>query len=120
LRLFVGLIVVVALASGAQAQPRTAPPAGFDDYVARVLKAFDVPGVSVAIVKDGRTVLAKGYGVRRLGAAAPVDAQRADAYITFALGPDGAVDQAKMIATSPAVDFSFDFQDLLLGRQLAP
>jgi hypothetical protein len=39
---------------------------------------------------------------------------RADAYVTFALTPDGAIEQVKMAPTSPAVDFSFDFQDLLL------
>ena len=39
---------------------------------------------------------------------------RADAYISFALNPDGSIDQAKMRAVSPATDFSFDFQDLLL------
>jgi hypothetical protein len=39
---------------------------------------------------------------------------RADAYVTFALNPDGSVDQVKMRAVSPATDFSFDFHDLLL------
>jgi CubicO group peptidase (beta-lactamase class C family) len=39
---------------------------------------------------------------------------RADAFVTFALNPDGSIDQAKMKAVSPATDFSFDFQDLLL------
>jgi CubicO group peptidase (beta-lactamase class C family) len=39
---------------------------------------------------------------------------RADAFVTFALTPDGTIDQARMRPTSPAVDFSFDFQDLLL------
>jgi hypothetical protein len=39
---------------------------------------------------------------------------RADAFVTFALNPDGSIDQAKMQAVSPATDFSFDFQDLLL------
>jgi hypothetical protein len=39
---------------------------------------------------------------------------RADAFVTFALNPDGSVDQVKMKAVSPATDFSFDFQDLLL------
>ena len=38
----------------------------------------------------------------------------ADAFVTFALNPDGSVDQARMRAVSPATDFSFDFQDLLL------
>ena len=37
-----------------------------------------------------------------------------DAYVTFALNPDGSIDQAKMRAVSPTTDFSFDFQDLLL------
>jgi hypothetical protein len=41
-------------------------------------------------------------------------ALRADAFVTFALAPDGSVAQAKMRAVSPATDFSFDFQDLLL------
>ena len=39
---------------------------------------------------------------------------RADAYVTFALNPDGSIDQVKMRAVSPATDFSFDFHDLLL------
>jgi len=43
---------------------------------------------------------------------------RADAYVTFALNPDGTIDQAKMKAVSPATDFSFDFQDLLLKAKV--
>ncbi len=43
--------------------------------MAKVLKTFEVPGMAVAVVKDGRVVLAKGYGVRKLGEPAPVDAQ---------------------------------------------
>jgi Domain of unknown function (DUF3471) len=39
---------------------------------------------------------------------------RADAFVTFALNPDGSIDRAKMQAVSPATDFSFDFQDLEL------
>jgi CubicO group peptidase (beta-lactamase class C family) len=39
---------------------------------------------------------------------------RADAFVTFALNPDGSIERAKMQAVSPATDFSFDFQDLLL------
>lgn len=39
---------------------------------------------------------------------------RADAYVAFALKPDGGIDQVKMSPVSPATDFSFDFADLLL------
>src|SRR5947199_3668460 len=52
---------------------QNAPPADLDAYVARVLKTFEVPGLSVAIVKDGKVVMAKGYGVRKLREPALVD-----------------------------------------------
>jgi CubicO group peptidase (beta-lactamase class C family) len=76
-----GSILVLAVAAGpAFAQtPSPAPakvlPPDFDALVARAMKAFDVPGMAIAVVKDGKVVLAKGYGVRRLGEPAPVDAQ---------------------------------------------
>ncbi len=63
------LALVPALA---QAPPPQVPP-DLDAYVARVLRAFEVPGVAVTIVKDGRPVVARGYGVRRIGEATPVD-----------------------------------------------
>ena len=40
---------------------------------------------------------------------------RADAFVTFALKPDGTIEQARMEAVSPATDFSFDFHDLRLA-----
>jgi CubicO group peptidase (beta-lactamase class C family) len=46
-----------------------------DKVVERARKEFDVPGIAVAIVKDGDVVLAKGYGVRKQGEAAPVTAR---------------------------------------------
>lgn len=48
-------------------------PPGFDAYVQQVLTQFNVPGCAVAVVKDGKTVLAKGYGLRQLGSSANVD-----------------------------------------------
>jgi CubicO group peptidase (beta-lactamase class C family) len=36
-----------------------------------------------------------------------------DAYVTFALNPDGSVEKMTMRAISPLADFSFDFRDLL-------
>lgn len=64
------LAVATLLAAPLAAQ---SPPPRFDGYVRRVMQTFTVPGLSVAIVKDGKVVLAKGYGVRRLGDPAPVD-----------------------------------------------
>lgn len=49
-------------------------PPEFDQYVEKVLKTFDVPGVSISIVKDGKVILAKGYGIKKLGGNDKVDA----------------------------------------------
>jgi CubicO group peptidase (beta-lactamase class C family) len=65
--------MVVVLLWGATSYAQSGPPADLDAYVARDMKTFDVPGIALAIVKDGQVVLAKGYGVRKLGDAAPVD-----------------------------------------------
>nr|WP_233511699.1 serine hydrolase [Luteimonas weifangensis] len=46
----------------------------FDAYVENVRRTFDVPGIAVAIVKDGQVVLERGYGLRDREANAPVDA----------------------------------------------
>lgn len=40
----------------------------------------------------------------------------ADAFVTFSLDPRGRVAEARMAPASPSVDFSFDFEDLLLHR----
>ena len=46
-----------------------------DSYINKGLRDWDVPGLSVVIVKDGKVVLMKGYGVRNLQTKAPVDEQ---------------------------------------------
>jgi CubicO group peptidase (beta-lactamase class C family) len=68
------LAVLLVLLCASPALAQNTPPADLDAYVARAMKTFDVPGLCVAIIKDGKTLLAKGYGVRKLGDATPVDA----------------------------------------------
>ena len=48
--------------------------AEFDAFVEAVRKQFEVPGIAVAIVQDGKIVMERGYGVRKLGEPAKVDA----------------------------------------------
>ncbi len=43
-----------------------------DTVVERARKEFQVPGIAVAVVKDGKVVALRGYGVRHLGKPAPV------------------------------------------------
>jgi CubicO group peptidase (beta-lactamase class C family) len=76
-------IAVIATGAAAQRPARTArdPLAGYDQYVAQALKAWKVPGVAVSLVRGDSVILAKGYGVRRLGDPTPVDA-----HTIFAIG----------------------------------
>jgi CubicO group peptidase (beta-lactamase class C family) len=56
------ICALLYLSASFPALARNAPPADLDSYVAR------------AIVKDGKVVMQKGYGVRRVGFPEPVDA----------------------------------------------
>jgi CubicO group peptidase (beta-lactamase class C family) len=44
-----------------------------DRYIVGAMHDAEIPGLSIAVVKDDAVVFAKGYGVRKLGDNAPVD-----------------------------------------------
>jgi len=48
--------------------------AGLDAIAASLMERSGIPGMAIAVVHDGRTVYAKGFGVRKVGEEAPVDA----------------------------------------------
>jgi CubicO group peptidase (beta-lactamase class C family) len=48
-------------------------PKELDEYLADAQKKSSSPGVAIAVVKDGKLLAAKGYGVRELGKPEPVD-----------------------------------------------
>jgi len=60
------LCFAFSLANGQETIP------ALDEYVDSVLRVFEVPGISLSIVKDGKILLAKGYGVKKLGEKKPV------------------------------------------------
>ncbi|MBM3297809.1 MAG: beta-lactamase family protein, partial [Candidatus Aminicenantes bacterium] len=101
--------------------------AGFDDLVARGLKELNVPGVAVAVVRDGRVVLAKGYGYRDAERQAPMTADTllaigssSKAFTTFALGvlvDRGLVEWDKPVRA--AIPW-FKLRDPLAGERLTP
>jgi len=91
----VSLFVLLALAGSASAQTPPAPVASdagaasttinssaalpsqlqdFGAYVDSARKTFDVPGIAVAIVKDGKVVMEQGFGLREIGKPDKVDA----------------------------------------------
>jgi CubicO group peptidase (beta-lactamase class C family) len=66
-----GLVAQATAVAGARADPAQA----LDAYTAKAVRDWNVPGLAIAVVKDGRVAFAKGYGVRELGKPAPVDTQ---------------------------------------------
>ncbi|HEY9679878.1 MAG TPA: serine hydrolase [Drouetiella sp.] len=77
--LLLGILAVLAGASAAQAsEPYEAE---LDKAVESVMQTWHTPGIAVAIVKDDKVVLAKGYGVRSLESKEKVDADT-----VFAIG----------------------------------
>ncbi len=107
------VLPVVALllwAATALAQPAKVVPPDLDSFVQRVMQAFDVPGVSLAVVKDDQVVVAKGYGVRKLGEPAAVDgktlfgiASNTKVFTATALGL--LVEQGKLQWDAPVIDY---------------
>lgn len=87
-----------------------APPRGFDARVEAVRRAAGTPGLAIAIVENGKTVLAKGYGVRKLGAPDPVDADT-----VFMIGSTGKAMTTAALAT--LVDAGkLDWDDRVVDR----
>src|SRR3982750_3567653 len=69
------LLSLPFLSGAAQARSAADPIRDLDAYTAKAVADWKVPGLAIAVVKDGRIVFAKGYGVREAGKAAPVDTQ---------------------------------------------
>ena len=81
-------------------------PPDLDSYVAASMKTFEVPGMAVAAVKDGKILLTKGYGLRKLGDPTPVDeftmfgiGSNTKAFTTAALAT--LIDQGKLAWDDP-------------------
>ena len=47
--------------------------AGIDAIASDVMKRSGIPGMSVTVVRDGKTVYARGFGVRKIGESQPID-----------------------------------------------
>ena len=71
-----------------------APPSDFDARVEALRKQIGVPGMAIAIVENGKTVLARGYGVRKLGSPEKIDADT-----IFMTGSTGKAFTAAALAT---------------------
>lgn len=97
----------------------------FDKYVQQAVTDWHVPGLAIAVVKDGQVIFAKGYGLRELGKPGNVDTQTifGIASTTKALTAACAamlVDEGKLHWSDKVTDYLPDFQlyDSYVTREL--
>lgn len=107
------LVIVFALCCLTSAF--AAPPENFDQRVEALRNSLGTPGVSIAIVENGKTVFAKGYGVRKLGRPEKVGADTifrtgstGKAFTVAALAT--LVDQGKIKWDDKVIDHMPDFR----------
>src|SRR5579872_3929040 len=102
-----------------------APPKGFEGRVEGLRKQVGVPGMAIAIVENDKVTMAKGFGVKRLGAPDPVDADTifptgstGKAFTVAALGV--LVDQGKIGWDDKVIDHlpGFQMYDAWVTREL--
>lgn len=103
------------LFSAVHTQAQNFSAAQIDSVVALTLKTFDVPGIAVGIVKDGKLIHAKGYGVRSLNTMQKVDANtvfgiasNSKAFTATALGM--LVDEKKISWDDKVIDYIPEFR----------
>ncbi|MGH7712197.1 MAG: serine hydrolase domain-containing protein, partial [Gemmatimonadaceae bacterium] len=75
------LLVGVSAVSEAQRTRPAAQLAGLDAYIEKAMQDHQVPGLAIAVVRNDSVVLARGFGVRKLGSP-----ERVDENTLFAIG----------------------------------
>ncbi len=121
------LVVLVLLLPPAAVRSKASPGPlpGLDAFVSRVLKAYGVPGLALTVVKDGRVVVARGFGVRKLG-----DAERVNERTLFAIASNTKfftavalgllAEEGKLAWDKPVIDYlpGFCLWDPYVTREL--
>ncbi|MGB2867285.1 MAG: serine hydrolase [Bacteroidota bacterium] len=117
--------IALAFITGVSLSEAQQLPKNIDSYIESVMKTFEVPGLAFAVVKDGKVISAKGYGVRKLGEETPVDdrtlfgiASNTKAFTATALGI--LVEEGKIEWDAPVVRYLpwFQLSDPYVTREL--
>jgi CubicO group peptidase (beta-lactamase class C family) len=97
------------------------------DFIEETLALWHVPGLAVAVIQDGQTILCEGYGLRHIGASLPVTSETlfpiascTKAFTALALGL--LVDAGKLDWDKPLKQYLPDFQmwDAFAAERLTP
>jgi CubicO group peptidase (beta-lactamase class C family) len=112
---FVSLLTATLLVSAHfAAAAGNDPVVDLDAFITRALKEYQVPGAAVAVVRDGKVALVKGYGARDVTKAGAVDENTIFqlASVTKTLTATAAatvVDQGKLDWDKPIFNYLVEF-----------
>lgn len=108
-------IVLLLFIISINAKAQVITSSQIDSLTELTLKTFDVPGIAVAVVKDGKVIHAKGYGVRSLNTKQKVDentlfgiASNSKAFTVAALGI--LMDEGKLKWDDKVTDYIPEFR----------
>ena len=108
-------IIAILLTISFSASSQVINSAQIDSLVSLTLKTFDVPGIAVGVIKDGKLIHAKGYGVRSLRTMQKVDEQtlfgiasNSKAFTAAALGM--LIDEGKLKWDDKVTDYIPEFK----------
>jgi CubicO group peptidase (beta-lactamase class C family) len=125
LRPRVVIAVALLLGVGNVATAQEGPLKGLDEYVTKAMHDWQLPGLALAVVKDDAVVLAKGYGVRKLGEPTPVNERTLFAIGSISKSFTAAsvgmlVDEGKMKWDDPVIKHlpGFMLQDAYVTREI--
>ncbi len=100
---------------------------GFDEFIREGMKKWDVPGMGIAIVKDGGPILIKGYGYRNVEEQLPVTedtefaiGSSSKAFTTLVLGM--LVDEGVIEWDEPVRTYlpTFELEDEFASERMTP
>ena len=100
---------------------------GFDSVIERAIKDFKVPGLAIAVVKDGEVIYAKGFGLRDIEKDLPVTPRTlfaigscTKAFTTFVMGT--LVEEGKLEWDTPVRTYlpGFRMSDPIATESITP
>lgn len=113
--IFISTLFALLAVNSAMLQAQVITSKQIDSLTELALTTFDVPGIAVAVIKDGKVIHAKGYGVRSLRTMEKVDentlfgiASNSKAFTAAALGM--LIDEGKLKWDDKVIDYIPEFR----------
>jgi CubicO group peptidase (beta-lactamase class C family) len=103
------------------------PRTEFQEFIKQTLELWHVPGLAVAVVKDGQVILCEGFGLRNMSSGLPVTADTlfpiascTKAFTAMSVGL--LVDAGKLDWDKPVRDYlpTFTLQDKFASERMTP